>query len=206
MSAVRSRRRRVVRAAAPAAGLLAAALLVWQGSYAAFSGTTSVPGNSFTAGSVSLQNDQNAGNAYAQVGTVPFTVGNLKPGSTGTHCVVVKSNGNLAGIGKFYVPTETTTNAMDQYLTVSVDADYGKADTNCTGFSTTPTTVIPATAMNTIATTYASYATGAGSWSVLGTPPEVATYRFTYTLSNAAPNTVQGGNVTATFQWEVDNS
>ena len=33
-------RKRAVRAVAPVAGLLAAGLLVWQGSYAAFSSTT----------------------------------------------------------------------------------------------------------------------------------------------------------------------
>ena len=45
MSRTDQRRRRVLRAVAPVAGLLAVGLLVWQGSYAAFSATTnnSVP-------------------------------------------------------------------------------------------------------------------------------------------------------------------
>ena len=39
------RRRRALRAAAPVAGLLAAGLLVWQGSYSAFSATTASTGD-----------------------------------------------------------------------------------------------------------------------------------------------------------------
>lgn len=39
------RRRRLARAIAPAVGLLAAGLLVWQGSYAAFSASTNATNN-----------------------------------------------------------------------------------------------------------------------------------------------------------------
>ena len=44
------RRRRALRAAAPVAGLLAAGLLVWQGSYAAFSATTSNTNDAWSTG------------------------------------------------------------------------------------------------------------------------------------------------------------
>ena len=47
-----STRRRAVRAIAPVAGLLAAGLLVWQGSYAAFSATSSNTANAWTTGEV----------------------------------------------------------------------------------------------------------------------------------------------------------
>ena len=53
MSNKPERRRRFVRATAPAFGLLAAGLLVWQGSYAAFSATTQDTTN--TWGSATLR-------------------------------------------------------------------------------------------------------------------------------------------------------
>ncbi len=45
-------RRRAVRAVAPVAGLLAAGLLVWQGSYAAFSATTANTGDAWSTGTL----------------------------------------------------------------------------------------------------------------------------------------------------------
>ncbi|MDQ1484573.1 MAG: hypothetical protein QOJ62_266, partial [Actinomycetota bacterium] len=51
------RRRRVVRATAPAFGLLAAGLLVWQGSYAAFSATTQNNNDTWSSASLSLTNN-----------------------------------------------------------------------------------------------------------------------------------------------------
>ena len=53
----RTNRRRTVRAVAPVAGLLAAGLLVWQGSYAAFSATTVDTGNAWATGQLNLTNN-----------------------------------------------------------------------------------------------------------------------------------------------------
>ena len=52
MSRTDQRRRRVLRAVAPVAGLLAVGLLVWQGSYAAFSATTNNTGDSWATGAL----------------------------------------------------------------------------------------------------------------------------------------------------------
>ena len=60
------RRRRALRAAAPVAGLLAAGLLVWQGSYAAFSATTDNGSDTWATGSLALTNNGGTG-TYAAV-------------------------------------------------------------------------------------------------------------------------------------------
>ena len=57
MSRTDQRRRRVLRAVAPVAGLLAVGLLVWQGSYAAFSATTQNNSDAWTSGSLTLDNN-----------------------------------------------------------------------------------------------------------------------------------------------------
>ena len=59
------RRRSLVRIVAPAAGLLAAGLLVWQGSYAAFSATTQDTSNTWSSATLSLKNDGGVAGAYA---------------------------------------------------------------------------------------------------------------------------------------------
>ena len=51
------RKRHLIRIIAPAVGLLAAGLLVWQGSYAAFSATTVDTNNAWSSGSLVLQNN-----------------------------------------------------------------------------------------------------------------------------------------------------
>ena len=56
------RQRRMLKAAAVPAALMASALVVWQGSYAAFSATTSNAGNNWATGGVSLTDDD-AGSA-----------------------------------------------------------------------------------------------------------------------------------------------
>src|SRR5438874_9623165 len=95
------RRRRALRAAAPVAGLLAAGLLVWQGSYSAFSATTDNTNDSWASGTLVLTNNGGAA-AYAASTSATFAETNLKPGSTNTKCITVKSTGSLAGALKFY--------------------------------------------------------------------------------------------------------
>ena len=105
----RTTRRRAVRAVAPVAGLLAAGLLVWQGSYAAFSSqhlqhrrrlehrgrwhsrTTVAPGPTPAP--------------PPRCSPAPCTVSrrtNIKIGATGVKCITVQSTGTLAGTLKLY--------------------------------------------------------------------------------------------------------
>jgi len=102
MSNKPERRRRFVRATAPAFGLLAAGLLVWQGSYAAFSATTQDNTNTWSTATLSLKNDGGVAGAYAATTTATFGGANLKPGATGTTCLTVQSIGTSAGSMAMY--------------------------------------------------------------------------------------------------------
>ena len=93
----------VVRVPTVPAALLVSALLVWQASNAAFSATTSNPGNSWTAGSVTLTDDD--GGTSPTTGTAMFSAAGLVPGSTGSHCIAVTSTGTVPATGS---PTRST--------------------------------------------------------------------------------------------------
>jgi hypothetical protein len=64
----------------PAALVLSSAL-VWHASYSAFSATADNPTSNWAAGTVALADDDSS--------TALFSATNLKPGSTGTKCIVV---------------------------------------------------------------------------------------------------------------------
>jgi hypothetical protein len=208
-----STRRRVLRAVAPVAGLLAAALLVWQGSYAAFTATTTNPGNAWAAGTVSLTDDDTGGNS-ATVGTAMFSTlaslpagsvngAGLKPGSTAQNCIQVTNNGSLGGLVKFYVAPTTLsqTNALADNLTITVEEGTGTAATkfgSCTGFSVAGAPIVNGVHLSAINTTYAA---GYGTWN--STAGASRFYRVTYTLDAGAANSVQGGTAQAAFQWEI---
>jgi hypothetical protein len=200
-------RRSLARSAAPVVGLLVAGLLVWQGSTAAFTATTTSPGNSWTAGTVALDNNSNAG-VFAVTGAATFNVNNVKPGDTLTRCVTVRSNGSVAGGGRFYATAVTGALAPRIFLTVdsapaTVTAGVSSVPANCAGIGTT-TAVLPSTALGSLPT---SYATAANSWTLTGTAGEARVYRITYdfvsTGSNVTDNTFQGTSAGATFNWEV---
>jgi len=196
-----------MRSAAPVVGLLVAGLLVWQGSNAAFTATTTSPNNAWTAGTVALDNNSNAGN-FAVTGAATFSVSNIKPGDTLTRCVTVRSTGSVAGGGRFYATNVTGALAPRINITVdsasaTVTAGVSSVPANCTGIGTT-TAVLPSTALGSLP---ASYLAAANSWTLTGTTGEARVYRITYdfvsTGNNVTDNTFQGTTAGATFNWEV---
>lgn len=206
----RSTRRRILRTVAPVAGLLAAGLLVWQGSYAAFSATTTSPSNNWAAGTVSLLNSSNN---YAQAsGTATWSSATgLKPGSTDTKCITVKSGGSLAGVVKLYVQNVSQTNALGDNLLFTIKAaTTGITATNvsaaCSGFPGASTTLTGAGGTALSALPAGGYSNGYSSWTTTGVAPEYAAYQISWTVNSAAPSTVQGGTAAADFAWEVQNS
>ena len=206
----RPNRRRAVRAVAPVAGLLAAGLLVWQGSYAAFSATTTSPSNNWTAGQVSLFNSSN--NYAAAVGTATWAAANnLKPTSTDTKCITVKSTGSLAGPVRLYVNNVAQTNADNLQFTIKV-MNAGVTASNvtaaCAGFAAT-STLATNVALSAIPTSYVGPPVGYGGWTTAGTgpaTPEYAAYQISWTVPAGAPSSIQGGTASADFVWEIQNS
>jgi hypothetical protein len=182
MSKQSDRRRRVVRATAPAAGLLAAGLLVWQGSYAAFSATTVDTNNAWSSGSLVLQNNG------------------------GTTCLTVKSTGNSAGNLAMYesalADSSPSLGAQIQ-LTVTAGVPATDVQANCTGFPTTGlTTVATNQPLSTFANTYAG---GVPVAVAAGTVLEA--YKVVWTFASIGTNpgdsALMGKTVTAGFTWEL---
>ena len=103
------RRRRALRAVTPLAALLVAALLIWQGSNAAFSATTDNTNDTWSTGNLVLTNN-GGGTVYAGSTAALFTESNRKPGDTGVKCITVHSGGSLAGNLRLYRGAITGTN------------------------------------------------------------------------------------------------
>jgi hypothetical protein len=200
------RRRRTARAVAPLVGLLAAGLLVWQGSNAAFSATTASNTDAWTSGALTLTN--NGGTAvYAATTTATFNEINLKPGSTGTKCITVKSVGTAAGSLKLYRSAlADSAPSLGAQIQVTIDAAPVAADVlvGCAGFPVAGlTNVATAAALTTLPTTYA---TAVGPVAVpIGT--QLVAYRIAWTFAStgttAGDNALQSKTVTAGFTWEL---
>ena len=200
------RRRRNFRLAAPAAGLLAVGLLVWQGSYAAFSATTANNSDAWTSGSMVLTN--NGGTAvYAATTTATFNELNLKPGSTGTKCITVKSTGTAAGNLAFYRSAlADSAPSLGAQIQVTIDAAPVAADVlvGCAGFPAVGlTNVATGVALTALPTTYA---TAVGPVAV-ATGTQLVAYRIAWTFATtgttAGDNALQSKTVTAGFTWEL---
>jgi hypothetical protein len=195
-------RRRALRSVAPAAGLLLAGLLVWQGSNAAFTATTTSPGNTWTAGSVALENNAIDG-VYRQVGQAAFSLTNIKPGDTLSRCITVRSQGTVPANGRFYVSSVSGVagpggGSLPTQIRLTVETG-SSAPADCTGF-TAASTVVNNVALPSVVS---SYAAASNSWVLSGTAGETQTYRVTYVFDPAADNTFQGSSASATFNWEV---
>ena len=200
------RRRRALRAAAPLAALLVAALLVWQGSNAAFSAITDNTANAWTTGSLTLTNN-GGGTTYAASTTGIFAETNLKPGDTGAKCITVHSGGTLPGSLRIYRGAVTGTNsaALAAVLDVSVDAVVVGAATNvqanCTGYTGGTSGAVYTGTLNGMSTTYAG---AAGTSVALTGGAERVVYRIGWTVNSSAGNSVQSSSAQADLVWEVN--
>jgi len=196
MERLNKRNRRALKAAAIPAALVASALVVWQGSYAAFSATTNNASNAWAAGKVLLVDDD--------AGAAAFTVAGIKPGSTGAKCILVTSNGTLPGSVKMYLANVSTTNALSGSLNMQVEEGTGGTFASCATF--VPSATIMNTNLAAAALANTNFASGVGTFPLVGVVGETKSYRITWTLSAAAPSTVMSGTAAADFVWEAQNS
>jgi hypothetical protein len=169
-----------------AAVLLTSALIV-TASLAAFSGTTENTGNTWTAGTVTLTDDDS--------GSAMFIVSAMAPLATVTECIAVTYSGTLLpSTVKLY---GVSGGPLDAYLDLTVEEGTGGVFGNCTGF--TGSNIFTGT-LASFAATHIDFASGAGAWNPAANP-ETVVYRFTVTLQDN--NLAQGLNATATFTWEA---
>lgn len=188
--------RTLVKVGVVPASLIISGALVWQSSYAAFSSTTVNPTNNWTAGSVVLSDDDST--------TAMFTATSLKPGMTGSKCIVVTSAGTLAATVKLYSTTYSTSNALSSYIDLVIEEGSGGAFSDCTGFSADATAFTGT--LETFGTTKTNFSNGVSAWAPSGGGSETKTYKITYTINASTPNSVQAGTAAAGLTWESQTS
>ena len=171
-------------------GMAASSAMVWQSTQAAFTSTTANTSSSWTAGSVTLSDDD--------TGAALFTAAGLSPGDHGTNCVTVTYTGTLATAVKVYISTYSDASALTPYLDLTIQEGTGAGFGSCAGF--TPTTTIYTGTLAAFIAADTDWTTGAGTWAPIG--PAARTYRIAYTLNAATSATKQGTTATATLQWE----
>jgi len=165
--------------------------------FSAFSGTTANAGNSFTAGSVSLA-DNDAGVAL-------YNLTNQKPLDIKASCIKVTYSGSLDASVKLYASTVA---AGGQYVDLKVTKGTGTSAA-CTDFAPAATT--PNVFTGTVggfATTYPNYASGLSLTPATGTAwitNSAVTYKFEV---NVQDNDAAQGATTGThsYTWEARNN
>jgi len=176
------------------AAVVVSGLLVWNGSTAAFSGTTTNDGNQWTAGTISLKNDR---------ATALFASTGITPGYSETHCITVTSTANVPTTLKMYTANVTGTGSpttLSQNLNIQVNKGSGSTDANCTGFTPAAGAADYTGTLDAFAATN-NYANGVGA---IPLPAGGAQqYKITVSLPSGAPNTLQGSTAAAKFIWEA---
>lgn len=176
-----------------------AGLVVAQGSYSAFSAKVSNAGNSFSVGTVAL-NDDDAGSAL-------FSLTNLRPGSSGTQCITVTSTGTLPSTVKLYTSGASTTKALASYVNLTITQGSGGSYGSCSGFvAQSSGSSLYAGTLAALTGSATGFATGLGSWAPTGTGTESRTFQFGYVISSGTPDSAQGGTASVGFTWEAQNS
>ncbi len=184
----RGRLRLVLAPVAALLGVVMSGTMVVQGTEAAFTGRTGNPGSGWTAGAVTISDDDN--------GTALFTATGLLPGATGSTCIRVTYSGGVAASVRLHA---SVTGSLAPHVDLVVEQGDGVGNTggfgSCTGFSGLQ---VYSGTLSAFPTTFAG---GSGTFAPTASG-QFAVYRFTYTLNAATPSAQQGTTASATFQWE----
>ena len=173
--------------------MLAAFLVAFQATNAAFSAQTDNAGNAFAAGTVAISDNDS--------GTAMFNLSDLAPGDNATGCIEVTYSGSLDPEVRLF-GAATAGDGLEDYLDLTVE----RGDGDCATFGTVTAVWTNGTDGDLGAFLGAStdYASGANDWQPTGGgPADMVPYRFTVELQD--DNAAQGKNVTVTFTWEAQN-
>jgi len=184
---------RKVRTGAAIIAVLAASLLAFQATGAAFSATTENAGNAFAAGTVTIS-DNDAGVAM-------FNLADMKPGDNAVGCIEVTYSGSLDPEVRAYGAT-TAGDGLEAYLDLTVE----RGDGTCAAFGTSTAVWTNGTDgdLGIFLGAATDYATGVDNWTPTGgAPDDTVPYRFTVGLQD--DNAAQAKTVTVTFTWEAQN-
>ena len=176
--------------AALTVGLAASAAMVWTASDAAFSGLTKNTGDTWSAATVSIADDDG--------GTAAFAVTGAMPGDSGSKCITVTYTGGPAATVKLYATG--LTGGLGPYLNMTIAQGTGGSFASCTGFTPAVST---SSTLSAFASTYSSFGTGFGAWTN-ATTGSTATYQISWSI--AADNGAANTSAALTFTWEAQNN
>jgi hypothetical protein len=196
-----SRTAKFAAAAATPVAVLVAGAMIWQSSYAAFSGTTRSSGNEWGTGSVTLTDDDS--------GASRFQIGSMTPGDSGTQCIKVTADASVAGTVKGYaVNPVTSPEGLEDHIDVVLKAGTGGSFASCDGF-TEEEVIIPGATLAELAA-FNSYDSAIGGWAV-SEGLQSRTYSITWTfdtdgLTQLQIDRLQGAQTGIDLQWELQSS
>jgi spore coat-associated protein N len=158
------------------------------GSGANFSSQSANPSNTFSAGTLTQSNSNDA--------AAILTASNWKPGDTSTGTVDIKNTGSLSGA---FSLNRSALNDSDNTNPLSSKIDLVVHDCGQFSGATPPSCSTGGTDV------YTGTLAGLTSSQPLGTfaANEQHRYKFTATFNSGAGNVYQGGSSTATFTWNA---
>lgn len=192
----------LVAATTPVAVVLSAAM-VYQASYAAFSGTTRNSGNDWSTGTVTLTDDDG--------GAARFQVTNMLPDQTETKCIKVTANATVDSTVRGYTlnPSVTAARGLENRIFVKILSGNGGTFADCTGWTNDSGLPDQEATLAQLATKN-SFANGIGGWAVTaGTSTKTykISWRFDTTgMSQSAVDAMQGASTGIDVQWEMQNN
>jgi hypothetical protein len=175
--------------------------LAAMGVFGAFSSTTTNAGNTLTAGTVAIA-DNDAGAAM-------YSITNAKPGESVSKCIKVTYTGSLDADVRLY--TTSSIGSLGQYVELTITPGTQATSTfpSCTGFTPDSGGALYTGTLQNFGTTKNSYANGVVDYPGSGTKwasGESVVYQVTATLQSSAPDAAQGLTTGAhTFTWEARN-
>jgi hypothetical protein len=175
--------------------------LAAMGVFGAFSSTTTNAGNTITAGTVAIA-DNDAGAAM-------YSIAGAKPGESVSKCIKVTYTGSLDADVRIY--TGSTIGSLGQYVDLTITPGTQTTSTfpSCTGFTADPGGAIYTGTLQNFGSTKNSYANGVVDYPGSGTKwatNESVVYQVTAALQSSAPDAAQGLTTGAhTFTWEARN-
>jgi hypothetical protein len=191
----------LVGAATPVAVVLAAGM-VYQASYAAFTGQTRNSGNEWATGSVKLTDDDD--------GAARFRVTNMLPDDTQTKCIVVTADASVPSTVKGYaINPVTSTAGLENKVKVTIVSGSGGTFNDCTGFTQVGAAHVTDAPLSAIAQVN-TFAGGFGGWVVpagVSSKTYQISWRFdTANMTQTQIDAMQGAKTGIDMQWEMQSN
>ena len=165
------------------------------GVFSAFSSTTTNPGNNFSAGTVTISDNDG--------GTSVYNASGQKPGEFAEKCVKVTYSGSLPSTVKLYRSAFAGGSGLDAFIDLSITKGTGNSF-DCSDFS--GSTAVPTTTLSAFPSSHGTgialtNAGGSANWA----QNDSVTYKVRATLQDddAAQGLVAGSH---SFTWEARNN